>query len=111
MTSRSRTTSRTPSTSASRALAPSTRKIRPPTVVSRTWAPVQSAHPSTRRDLRTQYGQLEAAMRPDPGPTEDGAATNRRRVVVADDDVLLREGITSLLKRSGFDVVGQAGDG
>jgi DNA-binding NarL/FixJ family response regulator len=54
---------------------------------------------------------LEAAMRPDPGPTEDGAATNRRRVVVADDDVLLREGITSLLKRSGFDVVGQAGDG
>ncbi|EWM18977.1 two-component system response regulator [Kutzneria sp. 744] len=32
-------------------------------------------------------------------------------MVVADDDVLLREGITSLLKRSGFDVVGQAGDG
>lgn len=30
---------------------------------------------------------------------------------MADDDVLLREGITSLLKRSGFDVVGQAGDG
>lgn len=33
------------------------------------------------------------------------------RVVVADDDVLLREGVTSLLQRSGFDVVGQAGDG
>jgi DNA-binding NarL/FixJ family response regulator len=33
------------------------------------------------------------------------------RVVVADDDVLLREGIASLLERSGFDVVGQAGDG
>jgi DNA-binding NarL/FixJ family response regulator len=33
------------------------------------------------------------------------------RVVVADDDVLLREGITSLLERSGFDVVAQAGDG
>ena len=32
------------------------------------------------------------------------------RVVVADDDVLLREGIASLLDRSGFDVVGQAGD-
>ncbi|QUQ68784.1 two-component system response regulator [Kutzneria sp. CA-103260] len=31
-------------------------------------------------------------------------------MVVADDDVLLREGITSLLERSGFDVVGQAGD-
>jgi DNA-binding NarL/FixJ family response regulator len=32
------------------------------------------------------------------------------RVVLAEDDVLLREGIASLLERSGFDVVGQAGD-
>ncbi|MHA6620591.1 response regulator [Pseudonocardia sp. DLS-67] len=32
------------------------------------------------------------------------------RVVVADDDVLLREGLASLLDRSGFEVVGQAGD-
>jgi DNA-binding NarL/FixJ family response regulator len=38
---------------------------------------------------------------------------NRRasRVVLADDDVLLREGLASLLDRSGFDVVGQAGNG
>lgn len=36
---------------------------------------------------------------------------NAVRVVVADDDVLLREGLSSLLTRSGFDVVGQAGDG
>jgi DNA-binding NarL/FixJ family response regulator len=33
-----------------------------------------------------------------------------QRVVVADDDVLLREGLASLLDRSGFRVVGQAGD-
>jgi DNA-binding NarL/FixJ family response regulator len=33
------------------------------------------------------------------------------RIVLADDDVLLREGLASLLARSGFDVVGQAGDG
>jgi DNA-binding NarL/FixJ family response regulator len=33
------------------------------------------------------------------------------RVVLADDDVLLREGLASLLERSGFAVVGQAGDG
>ena len=33
------------------------------------------------------------------------------RVVVAEDDVLLREGLASLLDRSGFAVVGQAGDG
>jgi DNA-binding NarL/FixJ family response regulator len=32
------------------------------------------------------------------------------RVVVAEDDVLLREGIASLLDGAGFDVVGQAGD-
>ena len=32
-------------------------------------------------------------------------------VVIADDDVLLREGLASLLDRSGFDVIGQAGDG
>jgi DNA-binding NarL/FixJ family response regulator len=32
------------------------------------------------------------------------------RVVLADDDVLLREGIASLLSRAGFDVVGQASD-
>jgi len=32
------------------------------------------------------------------------------RVIVADDDVLLREGLASLLGRSGFDVVGQTGN-
>ncbi len=32
------------------------------------------------------------------------------RVVIADDSVLLREGIARLLVESGFDVVGQAGD-
>jgi serine/threonine-protein kinase PknK len=32
------------------------------------------------------------------------------RIVVADDDVLLREGIAGLLERSGYEVVGQAGD-
>jgi DNA-binding NarL/FixJ family response regulator len=32
------------------------------------------------------------------------------RVVIADDDVLLREGLASLLERARFDVVGQSGD-
>jgi DNA-binding NarL/FixJ family response regulator len=32
------------------------------------------------------------------------------QVVVADDDVLLREGLASLLDRCGFDVIGQAAD-
>jgi DNA-binding NarL/FixJ family response regulator len=34
----------------------------------------------------------------------------RIRVALADDDVLLREGLASLLERTGFDVVGQCGD-
>jgi DNA-binding NarL/FixJ family response regulator len=32
------------------------------------------------------------------------------RLIVADDDVLLREGLVTLLERHGFDVVGAAGD-
>jgi serine/threonine-protein kinase PknK len=36
-------------------------------------------------------------------------STDRTRVVLADDDVLLREGLAGLLERSGFEVVGQAG--
>ena len=37
-----------------------------------------------------------------------GEAT--KRIVLADDDTLLREGIASLLQRSGFEVIGQAHD-
>jgi len=36
--------------------------------------------------------------------------TDGLRLVLAEDDVLLREGLASLLERSGFQVVGQAGD-
>jgi len=39
----------------------------------------------------------------------DGATAKRGSVVVADDDVLLREGLASLLDRAGFDVIGQVG--
>jgi DNA-binding NarL/FixJ family response regulator len=34
----------------------------------------------------------------------------RKRIVLADDDTLLREGIASLLRGAGFDIVGQAHD-
>jgi DNA-binding NarL/FixJ family response regulator len=43
-------------------------------------------------------------------PERSEQATHALRVAVADDDVLLREGLASLLERSGFAVVGQAGD-
>jgi DNA-binding NarL/FixJ family response regulator len=38
-------------------------------------------------------------------------AVSPTRVVLADDDVLLREGMASLLERSGFDVIGKVGEG
>src|SRR6201985_2053987 len=41
-----------------------------------------------------------------PGPVMPGP-----RGVLAEDDVLLREGLASLLERSGYEVVGQAADG
>jgi serine/threonine-protein kinase PknK len=60
----------------------------------------------------------EVMLMTTPAPQPDnvneraaGSEAVRARVVIADDDVLLREGIGSLLQRSGFDVVGQAGDG
>jgi DNA-binding NarL/FixJ family response regulator len=40
----------------------------------------------------------------------DAQASACSRVVVADDDILLREGVASLLERSDFEVVGQAGN-
>jgi DNA-binding NarL/FixJ family response regulator len=40
-----------------------------------------------------------------------GVDSRATRVIVADDDVLMREGIASLLERGGYEVVGQAGDG
>lgn len=49
---------------------------------------------------------MSTGAAPEPVP----APPARRRIVVADDDVLLREGLASLLDRSGFAVVGQAGD-
>jgi DNA-binding NarL/FixJ family response regulator len=41
----------------------------------------------------------------------EAGGSRGRRVIVADDDVLLREGLASLLERVGYLLVGQAGDG
>jgi DNA-binding NarL/FixJ family response regulator len=45
-----------------------------------------------------------------PKPDHPAKVSERPRIVLADDDVLLREGMASLLERSGFEVAGQAGD-
>ena len=42
--------------------------------------------------------------------TEATAERTKARVVVADDDVLLREGIAGVLERAGFEIAGQVGD-
>ena len=44
------------------------------------------------------------------GTMHADTAAHPLRVIVADDDLLLREGLASLLGRSAFDVIGQAGD-
>jgi DNA-binding NarL/FixJ family response regulator len=46
----------------------------------------------------------------DVTPARGAAPPGRLRVVVADDDALLREGIASLLKDAGHEVVGRSGD-
>ena len=43
--------------------------------------------------------------------TSERATGSSRRVILADDDVLLREGLAGLLERSGYDVIGQVGRG
>lgn len=48
---------------------------------------------------------------PGLGHGSDDPITAHGRVIVADDDVLFREGLASLLTRAGYEVVGQAGDG
>jgi DNA-binding NarL/FixJ family response regulator len=52
------------------------------------------------------------AVKAEPSPDESGATagTPALTVILAEDDVLLREGLASLLERSGMDVVGQVGD-
>jgi DNA-binding NarL/FixJ family response regulator/class 3 adenylate cyclase len=53
--------------------------------------------------LETDFPPLRADAAQDPGRP-------RVRVVLADDSVLLREGIARLLEDAGFEIVGQAGD-
>ena len=51
-----------------------------------------------------------AQMPTSPGHTGEQRPARPWRVALADDDVLLREGLASLLERSGFEVVGKVGD-
>jgi class 3 adenylate cyclase/CheY-like chemotaxis protein len=63
--------------------------------------------PQTTRLRRIVAAGLEREFPALPGAVPRPATL---RVVLADDSVLLREGVASLLEEEGFDVVGQAGD-
>jgi class 3 adenylate cyclase/CheY-like chemotaxis protein len=63
--------------------------------------------PQPTRLRRVLAPGLERDFPPLPGAV---ARTQALRVVLADDSVLLREGVAALLEEQGFDVVGQAGD-
>jgi class 3 adenylate cyclase/DNA-binding NarL/FixJ family response regulator len=64
--------------------------------------------PRPTRLLRVLADGLETEFPPLPGSVP---ATAPLRVALADDSVLLREGVAALLEEEGFDVVGQAGTG
>jgi DNA-binding NarL/FixJ family response regulator len=59
--------------------------------------------------VRTSQPQEPEGRRPLRRGRDD-ADRSKTRVVVADDDVLLREGVAGLLERAGFTIAGQAGD-
>ena len=58
--------------------------------------------------LKAIEGRLEVESY--PGVRDHGEGEHPVRVVVADDSVLLREGVVRLLEEAGLEVVGQAGD-
>lgn len=64
--------------------------------------------PRPTRLLRVVAEGLEPDFPPLPGSLPEIAPL---RVALADDSVLLREGVAALLEEEGFDVVGQAGTG
>src|SRR5919201_5494143 len=64
-----------------------------------------AAVPSVTRSAEASNGDTAAVVARESGPASGS------RVIVADDDVLLREGLASLLERAGYRLVGQAGDG
>jgi DNA-binding NarL/FixJ family response regulator len=65
--------------------------------------------PPTARNLELPAIH-QAASRYASYPIIGRVTKNGTRVVLADDDVLLREGMAGLLERSGFEVVGQCGN-
>ena len=45
------------------------------------------------------------------GPTTDTDAATPRRVLIAEDEALIRLDLAEMLREEGYDIVGEAGDG
>ncbi|OBK12568.1 ANTAR domain-containing response regulator [Mycobacterium asiaticum] len=45
------------------------------------------------------------------GPTTDADAAPKRRVLIAEDEALIRMDLAEMLREEGYDIVGEAGDG
>src|SRR5260370_28107190 len=45
------------------------------------------------------------------GPTNDAAAAPARRVLIAEDEALIRMDLAEMLREEGYEIVGEAGDG
>jgi DNA-binding NarL/FixJ family response regulator len=64
-----------------------------------------AALPGVTRSAEAPHGDTAAVV------VSEARPASGKRTIVADDDVLLREGLASLLERAGYQVVAQAGDG
>ena len=67
--------------------------------------------PGSITDLEDRVGALGGSVidRARTGRADDDPGGDPMRVVIADDEVLLRDGLDRLLTEAGFDVVGKAG--
>ncbi len=45
------------------------------------------------------------------GPTTDADAATPRRVLIAEDEALIRMDLAEMLREEGYEIVGEAGDG
>ena len=70
---------------------------------------IRAEHPDTSVLVLSQYVEESYALELVGDAAEVGLGA-RTRIVLADDSVLLREGIARLLEDAGFEIVGQAGN-
>ncbi|MDF9715618.1 response regulator [Nocardioides sp. ChNu-153] len=69
--------------------------------------PYRSVSPASPRDVRSRTPLPRASLH----PVTDQAPGARRRVVIAEDEALIRMDLAEMLADEGYEVVGEAGDG